>query len=960
MSHTTRRLTRAVAAGAVLAAAAGTTLATDNLIGFNWTTSSSTTPDPLNWNRISSADGTLFNVLDDTGVSTPVGINFGGGASGGFVYLSTSTLDADAVPQHSYDLSGMTGYGFRSNGEFFVEITGLDANTPYEYWFVAYRTTSAIDQAVSVSDGDTINAFTFPQSKPSGTARFVINDQLSNDTQVWDDLSFETTSSSTGTITFNWEGVTQTTVIGALAVRRAVPPEPFDVRILGSANPSDIGINDNTTLTFNVVNPSPADVTGVVVDIELPAGLDYVSDDRSGTLVGNVLTASLGDLIAGDTTTINVVANASAPGDFLVTGEVDINEVDPNLDNNIVMVPVGVGETDLGVAMTADANPVVIDGNGEVNFTIDYENFGPVGAADVQVVFTAPPELNITGTSAGTIVGSTVTLDLASFPAFNTGSFTVNTTATAPNTNAVASVEISHAGPDPDPSNDTAEISLLIVQSAADFPAIDTIFTNVESLDNSNVPGRPGFKFRNTATGTLTTAFSRPYASPNGDLWILRAEADADLAQRQLILVGAETQGTTVLQRGDLDPAQPPFGFNAIGIIDEAMSINDSGSWVARTRDDDSPTQHFILKFDSPTAEFSKPAKTGDPVPGIPGAEYGNVMNSANITNTGEVGLIATSLDGVPTSENAAVIFGNQVLAQQGVTAPNANPDLMIDASNTWNFPTSNTFEVSGDGSSYIFRSTINNSATSENSVTAVNNEAVLRQGFDIPGDTILNSSANTPNNQVMNGNGDWMVRGPVASGDRYVVFNGEVVAWTGGPTGLPDNSTWGGFTQTFRAMASNANGDFVIGGQTDDADPSRNEFFVLYCANGSVVELMRAGDPVDLSGNGQFDNSAFLDQWQNDRVFMNNTHVYFVAQVRDTFDGSNRFGQGFFRVELPDCGDPPCPADLNGDGVVDADDFFLFLQWFADADPRADINNDGVIDADDFFDYLSLFAAGC
>ncbi len=54
------------------------------------------------------------------------------------------------------------------------------------------------------------------------------------------------------------------------------------------------------------------------------------------------------------------------------------------------------------------------------------------------------------------------------------------------------------------------------------------------------------------------------------------------------------------------------------------------------------------------------------------------------------------------------------------------------------------------------------------------------------------------------------------------------------------------------------------------------------------------------------------------------------------------------------------CPADLNGDGVVDADDFFLFLQWFAAGDPRADMNGDGVLDADDFFEYLALFAQGC
>ncbi|MCC5786713.1 MAG: hypothetical protein JJU33_08445, partial [Phycisphaerales bacterium] len=51
--------------------------------------------------------------------------------------------------------------------------------------------------------------------------------------------------------------------------------------------------------------------------------------------------------------------------------------------------------------------------------------------------------------------------------------------------------------------------------------------------------------------------------------------------------------------------------------------------------------------------------------------------------------------------------------------------------------------------------------------------------------------------------------------------------------------------------------------------------------------------------------------------------------------------------------GAPTCPPDLNGDGVVDADDFFLFLSLFASGDPRADFNNDGVIDADDFFAFL-------
>ncbi len=58
--------------------------------------------------------------------------------------------------------------------------------------------------------------------------------------------------------------------------------------------------------------------------------------------------------------------------------------------------------------------------------------------------------------------------------------------------------------------------------------------------------------------------------------------------------------------------------------------------------------------------------------------------------------------------------------------------------------------------------------------------------------------------------------------------------------------------------------------------------------------------------------------------------------------------------------GDGGCPADLDGDEDVDADDFFAYLDIFAAGDPAADLDGDGDTDADDFFAYLDLFAAGC
>ena len=79
------------------------------------------------------------------------------------------------------------------------------------------------------------------------------------------------------------------------------------------------------------------------------------------------------------------------------------------------------------------------------------------------------------------------------------------------------------------------------------------------------------------------------------------------------------------------------------------------------------------------------------------------------------------------------------------------------------------------------------------------------------------------------------------------------------------------------------------------------------------------------------------------------------------------------------------CPADLTTsadpnnpgfgipDGVLDANDFFYYLNRFAAGDlAAADLTGsinpndpgfgvpDGVLDANDFFFYLGLFAAGC
>ncbi|MBX3323034.1 MAG: hypothetical protein KF757_08605 [Phycisphaeraceae bacterium] len=56
----------------------------------------------------------------------------------------------------------------------------------------------------------------------------------------------------------------------------------------------------------------------------------------------------------------------------------------------------------------------------------------------------------------------------------------------------------------------------------------------------------------------------------------------------------------------------------------------------------------------------------------------------------------------------------------------------------------------------------------------------------------------------------------------------------------------------------------------------------------------------------------------------------------------------------------PPCPADVNGDGVLNFFDIQHFLAAFSSGNPAADFNGDGTLDFFDVQLFLGLFAAGC
>lgn len=75
------------------------------------------------------------------------------------------------------------------------------------------------------------------------------------------------------------------------------------------------------------------------------------------------------------------------------------------------------------------------------------------------------------------------------------------------------------------------------------------------------------------------------------------------------------------------------------------------------------------------------------------------------------------------------------------------------------------------------------------------------------------------------------------------------------------------------------------------------------------------------------------------------------------------------FRIFGTDIGEPvfegcnpletSCPADLNGDGIVDVRDLQIFIQYFQDGNAVADINGDGSIDYSDLLLFRGIWSPG-
>ena len=238
--------------------------------------------------------------------------------------------------------------------------------------------------------------------------------------------------------------------------------------------------------------------------------------------------------------------------------------------------------------------------------------------------------------------------------------------------------------------------------------------------------------------------------------------------------------------------------------------------------------------------------------------------------------------------------------------------------------------------------------------ILAMNGSVALQEGMTIPGcgltiDEILAFT--------LLPDGRWFARGDDPAEDGWVTENGSCRAVAGDDIypGSPDH--WYRFTHAL----GNLNGDTVLGGDIDDPT-----FSIGVLVLNDTEEIAREGDPIDLDGNGAFDDDVFLNGFKADQAFLTeNGGFYFLATLRSGVgdDLGDAFLLATFVIVEPGHIRGDCNVDLAfniADAIASLGFLFSKVAPFIPCDDACDSNDDGMHNvADPIYTLGTLFSNG-
>ncbi len=425
-----------------------------------------------------------------------------------------------------------------------------------------------------------------------------------------------------------------------------------------------------------------------------------------------------------------------------------------------------------------------------------------------------------------------------------------------------------------------------VVGGVANAVGPNVIYSEVATAPSGSVPGALGPGAVPVSTNWL--AIEEVVVRPDGGQWIVKGRTTQATTNDSILMIGSGLSGTMFVQDGQ--PLQGGTPAEQYDFFDTPIPASwDSAGNIAfscRAKGGLASTFEKVIKYNG--VSHGIVLQMGDPAlglidnpPGNSGDEtFGNSINSVHLLDDGRVGFVNTPITNLSSTRYPAFFRGNTSFRQSGVSPIGGN---------VWD---SFVLEGAGgtpDGAHWFARGDDENPNTAIDGIMAVDDVVVLREGSPVAGPGTPTMSA--VNFARMLTDGTWYARGNDPAGDDWAVRSGALLAKTGDLISGAEH--WG---NSIVAFTGNLLGQWVMAGNTDNADLTKDN--VLAYMGTSV--LLREGDPIDVDGNGVYDDNAFVNSFQVDDLNLTpDGWVYLLVTLRN--GAGTGIGDAFLRLAVPE-----------------------------------------------------------